>query len=149
MQFNRYTFKNEDERLNAVEAVLMYFGLNDFELEWLETKGEHIETIGDKDKYRIAKFCIDRAMAVFNAEVCKSGQSDEPQYIDTDTVFSVIIPMAIGYMQERENTLKPTVTSLTEGNNSIAYATQTYSTNIKDYERYLSRYKRLRTVGGW
>lgn len=100
------------------------------------------------DNVKILELNVNRAMSVFNAEVCLYGQIDSDKYIDDDTMYAVIIPIATGYTQQWRNATTPCVSSMSEGDGSVTFADTKYSTNIGDYKAYMRRYRRLRTCGG-
>lgn len=99
--------------------------------------------------FNIIELNVNRAVSIFNAEVCLYGQLDDDQYIDDDTLYSVIIPIATGFTQQWQKATTPHISSMSEGDGSVTFADTMYSTNIDDYKAYMRRYRRLRTVGGW
>lgn len=99
--------------------------------------------------YNIIELNVNRALSVFNAEVCLYGQLDDDEYIDDDTMYSVIIPIATGFSQQWRTATTPHISSMSEGDGSVTFADTKYSTDIKDYKPYMRRYRRLRTCGGW
>lgn len=99
--------------------------------------------------YNIIELNVNRALSVFNAEVCLYGQMDSDQNVDDDTVYSVIIPIATGLTQQWSKATTPHISAMSEGDGSVTFADTKYSTDIKDYKPYMRRYRRLRTCGGW
>ena len=115
--------------------------------EQVSTASTHVSEMCGTDDYTLIDLCIDRALATFNAEVCLAGQTDgENPTVDDDTVLSVIVPLACGFCQKSMRATTAQVSAMSEGDGRVEFATVTYSTDIKDYRRFMGRYRRLRSV---
>lgn len=111
------------------------------------TASTHVSEMCGTEDTTLVSHCIARALATFNAEVCLAGQTDgENPTIDDDTVLSVIVPIACGYCQQNMRATTAQVSAMSEGDGRVEFATVTYSTDIKDYSRFMGRYRRLRSV---
>lgn len=114
--------------------------------EQVSTASTHVSEMCGTDDATLVSHCIARALATFNAEVCLAGQTDDDLTIDDDTVLSVIVPIACGYCQQNMRATTAQVSAMSEGDGRVEFATVTYSTDIKDYRRFMGRYRRLRSV---
>lgn len=110
------------------------------------TASTHVSEMCGTDDATLVSHCIARALATFNAEVCLAGQTDDDLTIDDDTVLSVIVPIACGYCQQNMRATTAQVTAMSEGDGRVEFGSETYSTDIKDYRRFMGRYRRLRSV---
>ena len=112
------------------------------------TASTHVSEMCGTDDATLVSHCIDRALATFNAEVCLAGQRDgaDNPTVDDDTVLSVIVPIACGYCQQNMRATTAQVSAMSEGDGRVEFATVTYSTDIRDYRRFMGRYRRLRSV---